>query len=40
MWAHAMQFQCSISLAYKNFHLAYEMLLSNALWQPGTILPT
>ena len=40
MWAQAMRFQWSISLAYKKFHLAPEMLLSNALWQPVTILPT
>ena len=36
MWAHAMRFQWSISFAYKKFHLAPEMLLSNALWQPLT----
>ncbi len=40
IWAHAMRFQSSISFAYKKFHLALEMLLSNALWQPVTILPT
>ena len=40
MRAHAMRFQWSISFAYKKFHLALEMLLSNALWQPVTILPT
>src|SRR5208337_5499023 len=40
MWAHAMRFEWSISLAYKKFHLAPKMLLSNALWQPVTTLPT
>ena len=40
MWAHAMRFQWSISLAYKKFHLALEMLRSNALWQLVTILRT
>jgi hypothetical protein len=40
MWAHAMRFQWSISFAYKKFHLALEMLLSKALWQPAIILPT
>ena len=40
MWAHAMRFQWPISFAYKKFHLAPKMLLSNALWQPVITLPT
>ena len=40
MWANATRFQWPISFAYKEFHLAPEMPLSNALWQPVTILPT
>jgi len=40
MWAHEMRFQWFISFAYKKFRLALEMLLSKALWQPVTILPT
>ena len=40
MWAHAMRFGWCISLAHKKFHLALEMPLSSALWQPLTALPT
>jgi hypothetical protein len=35
-----MRFLWSISFAYKKFHLALEMPLSKALWQPVIILPT
>ena len=35
-----MRFRWSISLPIKNFHLALEMLLSNALWQTLVILRT
>jgi len=38
--AYAMRVQWSVSLACKKFHLALKMLLSNALWQPVTTLPT
>jgi hypothetical protein len=34
-----MRSQWSICLAYKKFHLALKMLLSNALWQPVITLP-
>ena len=40
MWAHAVRFRWSKSFAYKKLHLVFEMLLSKALWQPVTILPT
>ena len=40
MWAHTMRFQWSKSFAYKKFRVALEVLLSNALWQPVTTLPT
>ena len=40
MRAHAKRFQWSISLTCKEFHLALEVLLSSALWQPVTTLPT
>jgi hypothetical protein len=39
MSAHAMGYERSISLACKKFHLAFEMPLPKALWQPVTALP-
>ena len=38
--AQFVSFELSIFLSYKEFHLAHEMLLSMALWQPLTILRT
>jgi hypothetical protein len=37
--AHAMGFKLCICFACKEFHLAFEMPLPRALWQPVTALP-